>query len=200
MTFANMTLKEFTSKLSSNSPTPGGGSVAGLSISLAASLASMVVNLTQDGSLDQYSNDLIDHIDYALELIDKDANSFNKVMDAFKMKKDTDQEIKNRKEAIQSALYNASLTPLETIELGVQVLEISKEVAKYGNKNAVSDAGVAALMAHAGVKGASYNVFINSSSLSDEKKSKELEDKTNKLVEKSNNLAKQIEEICLKKL
>jgi|AntRauTorckE6833_2_1112554.scaffolds.fasta_scaffold00904_7 formiminotetrahydrofolate cyclodeaminase len=200
MTFANMTLKEFTSKLSSNSPTPGGGSVAGLSISLGASLASMVVNLTKDGSLDKYSDDLKEHTDFALELIDKDANSFNKVMDAFKMKKDTDQEIKERKKVIQSALYNASLTPLETIKLGVEVLEITKEVAKNGNKNAVSDAGVAALMALAGVKGAAYNVFINSSSLSDDKKAKELEDKTNKLVKKSEKLADQVEEICLSKL
>jgi len=84
--------------------------------------------------------------------------------------------------------------------LGVEVLEITKEVAKNGNKNAVSDAGVAALMALAGVKGAAYNVFINSSSLSDDKKAKELEDKTNKLVKKSEKLADQVEEICLSKL
>jgi len=120
MTFANMTLKEFTSKLSSNSPTPGGGSVAGLSISLGASLASMVVNLTKDGSLDKYSDDLKEHTDFALELIDKDANSFNKVMDAFKMKKDTDQEIKERKKVIQSALYNASLHRLKQLNWGLK--------------------------------------------------------------------------------
>lgn len=200
MTFANMTLKEFTSKLSSKSPTPGGGSVAGLSISLAASLSSMVVNLTKDGSLNKYSDNLSEHIDFALELIDKDADSFNKVMDAFKMKKNNDQEIKKRKEAIQSALYNASLTPLETMKLGVQILEISKEVAKRGNENAISDAGVAALMAHAGVKGAAYNVFINASSLNDTQKAEELENKANQLIEKSENLAKKIEEICLEKL
>lgn len=200
MTFANMTLKEFTSKLSSKSPTPGGGSVAGLSISLAASLAEMVVNLTKDGSLDKYSDELGEHIDFALELIDKDADSFNKVMDAFKMKKGSEQEKMKRKEAIQSALYNASLTPLDTIKLGVKVLEISEEVAKYGNENAVSDAGVAALMAQAGVKGAAYNVLINAGSLSDEKKKKELKDETNRLIKKSEKLAEKVEKICLEKL
>jgi len=73
MTFANMSLKEFNSKLASDSPTPGGGSVAGLSAALAASLASMVINLSKETDLDSYSEKLKENIEFALELIDKDA-------------------------------------------------------------------------------------------------------------------------------
>lgn len=200
MTFANMSLKQFNSKLASDSPTPGGGSVAGLSAALGASLNLMVVNLTKEDGLDKFKDDLEDHINFALELIDKDALSFNNVMDAFKMKKETDQQIAKRKEAIQNALYEASLTPLETIKLAKNILEISEEVAQKGNKNAVSDAGVAALMSLASVKGAAYNVYINTSSLKNKQKADKLEEKTNKLVQESEKIAERVEKICKERI
>ncbi len=200
MTFANMSLKEFNSKLASDSPTPGGGSVAGLSAALAASLVSMVVNLTKDADLDKYSEELEDNIEFALELIDKDALSFNKVMDAFKMNKETKKKKEKRKKAIQTALYNATLTPMETIKLSKSILEITLEVAEKGNKNAVSDAGVAALMALASVKSAAYNVYINTASLKDQKKTRRLEEKAKKLVDKSQKMADQVENICMEKI
>ncbi|MCF8001183.1 MAG: cyclodeaminase/cyclohydrolase family protein [Halanaerobiales bacterium] len=200
MTFANMSLKEFNSKLASDSPTPGGGSVAGLSAALAASLASMVVNLTKDSDLDKYSDKLEENIDFALELIDKDALSFNKVMDAFKMKKETEKDKEERQKAIQTALYDASLTPMETIKLAKSILEITVEVAKKGNKNAVSDAGVAALMALASVKSAAYNVYINTASLKDRQKANELEEKAQNLVTESQKLADKVENICMEKI
>ncbi len=200
MTFANMSLKEFNSKLASDSPTPGGGSVAGLSAALGASLSSMVVHLTKEGDLDKYEDELADHRAFALELIDKDALSFNKVMDAFKMDKDTDEAAQKRKEAIQSALYEASLTPMETIKLAKDVLEITEEIAKKGNKNAISDAGVAALMALASVKSAAYNVYINTASLNDEDKAKRLEEKTERLVKESEEIADEVEIICKERI
>ena len=200
MTFANMSLKEFNSKLASDSPTPGGGSVAGLSAALGASLSSMVVHLTKEGDLDKYEDELADHRAFALELIDKDALSFNKVMDAFKMDKDTDEAAQKRKEAIQSALYEASLTTMETIKLAKDVLEITEEVAKKGNKNAISDAGVAALMALASVKSAAYNVYINTASLNDEDKAKRLEEKTERLVKESEEIADEVERICKERI
>lgn len=200
MTFANMSLKEFNSKLASDSPTPGGGSVAGLSAALAASLASMVVNLTKDTDLDKYNEKLEDNIEFALELIDKDALSFNKVMDAFKMNKETKKEKEKRKKAIQTALYDASLTPMETIKLSKSILEITLEVAKKGNENAVSDAGVAALMALASVKSAAYNVYINTASLKDRSKANELEEKAQKLVDESQQLADKVENICMQSI
>lgn len=196
MSFANMSLKEFNSKLASDSPTPGGGSVAGLSAALAASLASMVVNLTKDTDLDKFSEDLEDNIEFGLELIDKDALSFNEVMDAFKMNKETEEEKEKRQKAIQSALYDASLTPMETIKLAKSILEITVEVAEKGNKNAISDAGVAALMALASAKGAAYNVYINTASLKDKSKAHELEENAQKLIAESQKLADKVEKIC----
>mgnify|MGYP000217448367 CR=1 FL=1 len=200
MTFANMSLKEFNSKLASDSPTPGGGSVAGLSAALAASLASMVINLSKETDLDSYSEKLKENIEFALELIDKDALSFNRVMDAFKMKKETAEDKNKRKKAIQTALYDASLTPMETIKLAKSILEITVEVAKKGNKNAVSDAGVAALMALASVKSAAYNVYINTASLKDGQKAIELEKKAQDLVTDSEKLADEVEKICMGKI
>jgi len=200
MSFANMSLKEFNNKLSSSSPTPGGGSVAGLSAALSASLSLMVVSLTEDSELDEYKEKLKENIEFALELIDKDALSFNKVMEALKMSRKTEQKIQKRKEAIQTALYNASLTPLETIKVAKSILEITEDVAKKGNKNAISDAGVAALMAISSIKGAAFNVYINTASFKDKDKAEKLNKKTKNLVRESQRISDKIENLCLNKI
>ena len=114
--------------------------------------------------------------------------------------KETEKDKEKRKEAIQTALYDASLTPMETIKLAKSILEITVEVAKKGNKNAVSDAGVAALMALASVKSAAYNVYINTASLKDGQKAIELEKKAQDLVTDSEKLADEVEKICMGKI
>lgn len=197
MSFSDMSLKEFNNELASSKPTPGGGSVAGLSAALSASLIAMVISLTKDNeNLNKFDKEIDDHIRTGLQLIDQDATSFNKVMKAYKMSKGNQTEIINRKKAIQDALYEASLTPLETIKLANSILKISKEVAIKGNKNAISDAGVAALMAIASVKSAAYNVYINIASLNDQEKVKKLEKKTERLVKESEEIADEVERIC----
>lgn len=200
MSFADMSLKEFNNELASSKPTPGGGSVAGLSAALSAALTAMVISLTKDESLNQFSKKIDDHIRSALQLIDQDAASFNKVMKAYKMSKGNQTEIKNRKKAIQDALYEASLTPLETIKLANSILKISKEVAVKGNQNAISDAGVAGLMALASIKGAAYNVYINISSLNDKDKAENLKKETEELINESEVIANEIEEITMNKI
>ena len=173
--FADYSLEKFNKELSSDAPTPGGGSVAGLSASLSAALIQMVINLTDDSSLNDYNKKLTQKRKEALELIDKDAESFNKVMKAFKMPKNTDEEISKRKKAIQEGLYGASLTPLDTMKLALKLLEIAREVIEKGNPHAISDIGVAGLMAMSSIKGARLNVLINTQSLKDHKKAKKLE-------------------------
>ena len=198
--FKDYNLDEFTAKLASNSPTPGGGSVAGLSASLGASLIEMVINLTDDNSLEKNKKELSKKRKEALELIDKDAESFNEVMKAYKMPKDSKSDKEKRSEAIQKGLYKASLTPLDTMKLGLKVMEIAREVIDKGNQHAISDIGVAGYMGISAIKGAYLNVLINTQSLKDENKAEKLEADANKIISKAENLLTEIEEITISKV
>jgi formiminotetrahydrofolate cyclodeaminase len=163
------TLNDFLSELSSDSPTPGGGSVAALAGALAAALTSMVANLTIGKK--KYA-DVQDEIEGVLskseglrleltELMDEDAAAFDKVMDAMKLPKETDEEKAARTDAMQAALVDAAMVPLAVMEKCVEVIALAEVAAEKGNKNAVSDAGVAALMGRAGAHAAKLNVMIN---------------------------------------
>ncbi len=162
-------LNGFLEALASNSPTPGGGSVAALAGALGAALASMVANLTIGKK--KYV-DVEDDMKAALQktealrlelaqLIEEDAAAFGKVMKAMKLPKETDEEKAARKAAMQASLIDAATVPLAVMEKCVDVIRLSKGVAEKGNKNAVSDAGVAALMGRAGAHAARLNVLIN---------------------------------------
>ncbi len=162
-------LNGFLGALASNSPTPGGGSVAALAGALGAALASMVANLTIGKK--KYV-DVEDDMKAALQktealrlelaqLIEEDAAAFGKVMKAMKLPKETDEEKAARKAAMQASLIDAATVPLAVMEKCVDVIRLSKGVAEKGNKNAVSDAGVAALMGRAGAHAARLNVLIN---------------------------------------
>jgi formiminotetrahydrofolate cyclodeaminase len=199
MEFADYSLDDFSTKLASDSPTPGGGSIAALSGALSASLSAMVVVLTKDGSLDKYTTELEELQTKGLNLIDEDAASFDKVIDAFKMSKQTEEKKAERKKAIQAALKDASLTPLETMKLGLKLLKIARKVVEKGNENAVSDAGVAGLTAMVAIKGGSYNVLINAQSLSDERAANELKSEVTKIIKEGEELVTEIEEIVASK-
>lgn len=172
----NLPLTEFIEELASSSPAPGGGSVSALAGSLSSALVSMVINLTiskekfkeaaeELNSVQQEVNDLkIRLCDY----IDKDTEAFNKIMDAFKLPKNNDAEKEFRINSIQEATKNAALLPLEVAKDCLRAMYLAKLVSEKGNPNALSDAGVACLMAYAGLHGASLNVEINIGSIKDE--------------------------------
>ena len=173
---ASMKVSDFLSELASNSPAPGGGSVAALSGSLGAALSSMVCNLTV--GKEKYA-DVQDDIKKVLkqseklrkrleELIDEDTNAFNDVMKAFKMPKETEEQKKKRSEAIQKGYKNAAQVPLDTARTCAEILDVAKIVAEKGNVSSITDAAVSALMAQAGVIGAILNVKINLGSIKDE--------------------------------
>jgi len=185
---ASKTIKGFLSETASNSPAPGGGSIAALSGALGTALSSMVCNLTI--GKDKYK-DVEDEIKKVLTkseklrkeltiLIDEDTEAFNDVMKAFKMPKETDEQKKKRSNAIQQGYKTAAAVPLKTAETCEQILDIANVLAKKGNKNSITDAAVSALMAKAGVESAILNVRINLGSIKDEtfveKISKELID------------------------
>jgi formiminotetrahydrofolate cyclodeaminase len=171
------TIKEFLDELSSSSPAPGGGSVAALSGALGAALVSMICHLTigKKGyeSVSDEMNEILKKSNALKEkfvlLIDEDTNAFNKVMAAYKMPKETDGEKEKRGNAIQDSLKNAANVPLDVMKQCVNVLSLTKIVSEKGNKNAVSDAGVVALMSLAGLNSAALNVEINLSGIKDEK-------------------------------
>jgi formiminotetrahydrofolate cyclodeaminase len=163
------TLTDFLSDLASDSPTPGGGSVAALAGALAAALTSMVSNLTIGRK--KYA-DVEGDVKAVLtkteglrleltELMGEDAAAFDKVMAAMKLPKDTEDEKARRTEALEAALVDAAMVPLAVMEKCVDVIGLAREAAEKGNRNAVSDAGVAALMARAGAHAARLNVLIN---------------------------------------
>lgn len=170
-------IKEFLDELSSSSPAPGGGSVAALSGALGAALVSMICHLTigKKGyeNVSDEMNEILKKSNALKEkfvlLIDEDTNAFNKVMAAYKMPKETDEEKEKKRNAIQDSLKNAANVPLDVMKQCVNVLSLAKIVSEKGNKNAVSDAGVAALMSLAGLNSAALNVEINLSGIKDEK-------------------------------
>jgi len=173
----DLRIKPFLDEVASESPAPGGGSVAALAGALGAALSEMVCNLTLNkekfASVHDEMREVLErseHIRKRLtDIIDKDTEAFNKVMDALKLPKDTEEEKKKRKNEIQKALKGAALVPLETARLCGEVIELSKIVSEKGNQNSITDAASSAILAKAGFNAAILNVKINLASIKDKK-------------------------------
>lgn len=171
----NLSTKEFINAVSSDSPAPGGGSVAALAGALSVALVNMVINLTvgREKYL-EHAQELNAIKDKGLELqekltryIDEDTQTFNVVMEAYKLPKETDQEKSIRSASIQSAMKKAAELPLEVAKCCLEVIRFSEIVVTKGNPNCLSDGGVGCLMAYAGLTGAIFNVQINLGSIKD---------------------------------
>ncbi|MDR1621801.1 MAG: cyclodeaminase/cyclohydrolase family protein [Synergistaceae bacterium] len=169
MSLTEMTIKDFTEKLGSDAPAPGGGSAAALSGALGAALVSMVCNLT--AGKPKYAEHeplvkktLADSDDLKLKLLDaiqKDTDAFNTVMAAFGMPKGSDEEKASRSAAIQAAYKAAIASPQATAEYCLAVMKLAESLVGKSNVSAVSDLSVGAVQAYAGLKGAVANVKIN---------------------------------------
>lgn len=165
----NKTVAAFVDEVSRDTPAPGGGSIAALSGALAAGLAAMVANLSiGKGEFDSAYNDLNELAESAQDLkeqlllaVDDDAQAFSGVLAAMRMPRDTSGQEAARQQAMQQGYKHATEVPLTTGRLCRRALDFCLRAARTGNKAAISDAGVGALMALAGVQGAVYNVRIN---------------------------------------
>jgi len=115
----------------------------------------------------EIAKDADDYRNKLVKDIDRDSNAYNDVMAAFKLPKGTEQEQEKRKVAIQEAQKNASLVPLDVANDAFKIIELAEKVVKHGNKNAVTDAAVAVMMARTAVLSALYNVKINLVSIND---------------------------------
>jgi len=173
---SELNIKDFLDQTASDSPVPGGGSVAALTAAVAAALSEMVANLTigKKGyeSLDEEMKITAKAASVFREKlardIDRDSEAYNEVLAAFKLPKGTEEEKDARKQAIQSGLKRAATVPMGVAEDAFEIMELARKVVKNGNKNAVTDAAVAAMMARTAVLSALYNVKINLKSIKDD--------------------------------
>lgn len=170
------TLQEYFNDLSSNSPTPGGGNVAAMCGALSSSLGVMVCNLTigkkkyidveqeilsVKEKLEQYKKKFF-------ELGVKDNQAFDKVMEAFKLPKETERDKEQRTKKIEEATIGAAEVPTDVMRTCAEILPLLKIVIQKGNKNSLSDAGVAASLTGTSARAAYLNVLINCASLSNQ--------------------------------
>lgn len=171
----DLTVKGLLEKTAGNDPVPGGGSISALNGALASALAEMVANLTMGRKKYEDKQELMERIAAQFAYlqkgfvtdIDADSDAYNKVFDAFKLPKDTDEEKSERSKAIQAATRIAADIPLEVARKAYGMMDMISQAALEGNQNAITDACVAMMCARTAVLGAALNVRINLSSLKD---------------------------------
>ncbi len=204
----DLTLTCFADELSSDSPAPGGGSVAAYSGSLSAGLIAMVGNLTfgkekykehwkEAEGLSEKAQQLKQEF---IELCDEDAEAFNRLMKAYRMKKDTEEQKEKRNEMIDIATKRATEVPLTVMRKALLAMELAVVMAKIGNVNAISDVGVASYMALASCRSASLNVRINLSSIKDEKFVERVTREHDEILAKIESLNESVDSIMSDKL
>ena len=189
----DMNLTEFAYETASESPAPGGGSISAYVGALGISLGTMVANLSShkagwDDRWEEFSDWAEKgqaYNDKLLKLVDEDTNAFNKIMDAIRMPKGSDEEKAIRKQALDNATKYAIETPFQVMKTAYESMEVMKAMVEIGNPNSVTDAGVGALCARTAVMGAFMNVKINCAGFDDKEfvndmiaKAQDIEDKT----------------------
>ena len=193
-----MEMKKFLEKLSSGTPTPGGGSASALTGALSASLVAMVAGLSfKKGKIKQRGmveirRKALNIQKRLLQAVDEDSKSFDAVIKALRLPKDSEKGRLRRVIEIQKAYRNAILTPRLVCERSLQLLAYSKILILKGNPNAISDAGVAAFLADAAIAGGLLNIGINLVGVSEKNLAKEMNVLMRSLARKRNHLMKAI--------
>lgn len=202
------TLTDFADETASESPAPGGGSISAYMGALGAALGTMVANLSSHKrGWDERWEEFSDWAEKGkafqiqlMKLVDEDTNAFNKIMDAFSLPKKTEEEKAIRKQAVQEATRFATEVPFKTMQLCYECISVAKAMAEIGNPNSVTDAGVGALAARAGVVGAFLNVKINASGLDDKAYAEKIIREGEDVVEKAVQLEAEILQIVHSKI
>lgn len=205
---SSLSLTDFANETSSESPAPGGGSISAYCGTLAASLTTMVANLSSHKRgwddrwefFSDWAKKGLDVQNELIDLVDKDTDAFNQIIESIRLPKVTEEEIKKRNEAISKATKNAILVPLSIMEKAYDCMKITKEMALHGNPNSISDAGVASLCAIAAIKGGLLNVKINCKDFDDLKFIESINKKTDTIIKKSKKLEIEIMNIVEEKL
>lgn len=203
-----LNLQEFANETSSESPAPGGGSISAYCGAMGAALGTMVANLSShkrgwDHKWEEFSDWAQKGINYQnqlLDLVDEDTNAFNKIMEAFRLPKESQKDIEARNDAIQKATKYAIETPFKVMETAYQSMEVMKAMAQIGNPNSITDAAVGALCATTAVRGAFLNVKINCGDCQDKDFVKNIIDKGDDLVQKAQKIEAEIMAITESKI
>ncbi len=172
----DLPVSEFSSRLASEEPAPGGGSasaaVAALGTGLLVMTCSFTIGKEKYAEVEEDMVELRDELEsirvWLLASIDRDSQAYDAVVAAFKMPKGTDEEKATRKDAIQTAMRGAADVPLDVARRCLRALDLASDVVGMGNPNTLSDAGCGARFVEAGLRGALYNVRINLGSIKDE--------------------------------
>jgi len=206
--YIEKTVRQFTEALSSKEPVPGGGGAAALAGALGNALGSMVANLTVgkekykdvEPEVKQILQKTQELQEKLLLLIDEDAKVFSSVAAAYKMPKNTEEEKEKKRQALEKALKEACQVPIKIMEYSLEALKLQRRLADIGNKLAISDAGVGALLLKSAVLSGKLNVYINLGGIEDV----EFKEKTTEHIEKISVMAEAIAEetyrIVLQKL
>ena len=205
---AKMTIEDFANETSSESPAPGGGSIAAYCGVLGSALATMVANLSAHKRgwderwefFSKWGEKGIMYQNKLLELVDKDTHAFNQIMNAYALPKDNKNQIALRNKEIQNATKNAINVPFEIMKTSFESIEVIMMMAEEGNPNSISDAGVAMYCARAAIMGAFLNVKINCKDLDDKKYVKKILSSCKKLIDQTDVLEKNVIDIVNKKL
>lgn len=207
-TYLDKPLRHFLDKLASKSPEPGGGSVAALTGALGAGLISMVANLTIGKEKYKEVQEDIEQLLKESEklrvemqdLIQKDTEAYGALSLVYKMPKNTDEEKAARTAKMQEALKTACQVPFEIGLKSLEVAKLAKRAAEIGNVAAVSDAGVAVLLAHACVQSAALNVKININSIKDQQYNAKTWDEMQNLMKQVAELEREVLDMTYKKM
>jgi formiminotetrahydrofolate cyclodeaminase len=185
MTIKEEKIKDFLDDLASKQPTPGGGAVAALAGAMAAALVSMVakISLAQEEDFKEVGEKAEKLRKELLSLADEDCQAFERVIQAYRLPKETHEQQERRNKEIQEALKEAALLPLRTAEEAVEVVKMAGFCAREGNQNAISDARVGIELATAAVYGALENVRLNLESIKDLKFCEDLKEEMDDLLE-----------------
>ncbi len=175
MSLIDLSIKEFSGQLASDSPAPGGGSVAALAGALSVALSTMVARLTIGKKKYEHAWPRMTRLRGQAEklltnlliLVDKDTNAYNQVMAAYRLPIDSADEKAARKIAIEAASKEAARVPLNTLRTVAKLIPITSTVIEDGNPNCITDAGVAVQLMRTAALGAAYNVKINLDGISD---------------------------------
>ncbi len=201
-------IQVFLDELASKASTPGGGSAAGVMGAMGAALVSMVCNLTVGKknyeAVEEELKDVLDQAESLRErltdMIHADVEVFDRVMAAYGMAKETDEEKAARSDAIQEALKAATNVPLECARVCVEVINLSKIAAEKGNLNVISDAGVAVVAANAALQSAALNVYINVGGIKDKEFADQRSAELEELLAGTDSLTRDVYELVKSKL
>lgn len=197
---ADLTVKEFLDKVAGSDPVPGGGSVAALNGALASALSAMVAGLSigkkayevHEEEL-QLARTLVIRLQNSfVTLMDQDSEAYNEVFACFKLPKATDEEKAIRSIAIQEATKHAALIPMEVAREALGLMPVIADIARLGNRNAITDACVAMVSARSAVLGALLNVRINLKSLKDKELANRLQAEADAIEQAANQKEKEL--------